>query len=267
MAGSLALPFSAGAPASLGCRRNNGSPGRVDLKVMAATSSTLDYKRLGLLLALLGVGVVGWHWPVLTPLKLVAVMGHETGHAAATWVMGGTVQRITVRPGESGECLSMIPSGLMARVAVSSAGYLGGCLGAVVLLVVTFRFGARRKLLLSLSLWLAGMGLLFGKDLFTVLFSLGMAGLFAAAARWLPESLVAGITLFIAAFQALYAVADVRDDLWNASVRAQSDAAILANTTGVPAIGWAVVWSAFSVAVLVLGGWAALRVRPKRLTT
>jgi hypothetical protein len=52
---------------------------------------------------------------------------------------------------------------------------------------------------------------------------------------------------------------DLKDDLWNGAVRAQSDAQLLANLTVVPAIVWAAVWTVVSLGILATGLVIALR--------
>lgn len=67
---------------------------------------------VGRLVALVGIviaSVLLWDFAVLTPFKLLAVMGHETGHAIAAKLVGGEVNQVTVRLNQSGECLSSIP--------------------------------------------------------------------------------------------------------------------------------------------------------------
>jgi hypothetical protein len=86
-----------------------------------------------------------------------------------------------------------------------------------------------------------------------------MAVAFGAGAKWLPDSLVGALNLFIASFTALYAVMDLKDDLWNPAVRSHSDAQLLANVTIVPAIVWAAVWTLVSLAIVVAGAALALR--------
>jgi hypothetical protein len=215
--------------------------------------------RLAVFVVILGVSLFFWESAVLAPFKLLSVMGHETGHAVAAKLVGGAVNRVTVRPNESGECLSAIPPSFMAKVAVYSAGYVGSAIIAVVLLALTFRFNARRGVLRAAAVWLAVMAFLFGRDLFTLGFCLGMSALFVAAARWLPEELVAPLNLFLASFTALYAVMDVRDDLWSHQVRSLSDAQLLADVTQIPAVVWALCWTLVSAAIVFAGALFALR--------
>jgi len=223
--------------------------------------SELHVGRLVTLIAIVVGSVFLWDTPVLTPFKLLAVMGHETGHALAAKLVGGDVNQVTVRLNQSGECLSSIPDGFFARVLVYSAGYVGSAIIAVLLLVLTFRFNARRVMLGAAAVWLTVMALFYGRDLFTLGFCIGMAVVFAAGAKWLPVELVGAFNLFIASFTALYAAMDLKDDLWTREVRAMSDAQLLANVTIVPAIVWAFVWTLLSVAILVLGGYLALKDR------
>jgi len=221
----------------------------------------LHLGRLAVLIGIVIGSVLLWDSPVLMPFKLLSVMGHETGHAIAAKLAGGEVNQVTVRPNQSGECLSSIPDGFMARVLVYSGGYVGSAIISVVLLLLTFRFNARRVMLGIAAGWLVFMALFYGRDLFTLGFCIGMAALFAAGARWLPLELVGGVNLFIASFTALYAAMDLKDDLWTSEVRALSDAQLLANVTIVPAIVWALLWTLLSVAILALGGFLAVRER------
>lgn len=226
--------------------------------------SELHPGRAALLLGILVAGLFFWDSPVLMPFKLLSVMGHETGHAVAALVAGGSVDSVTVRANESGQCLSRIPESFFAKVLVYSGGYVGSAIIAVVLLLLTFRFNARRFVLYAACVWLTVMGLFYARDAFTLAFCVVMALAFAAGAKWLPDGAVGMLNLFIAGFTALYALVDLKDDLWNGAVRSQSDAQLLANVTIVPAIVWAVLWTLVSVAVLVLGAWVALRDKPKK---
>ena len=222
-------------------------------------ASQLHPGRAALLIAIVVAGVVFWNSPFLLPFKLLSVMGHETGHALASLVVGGSVDRVTLSLDESGACLSRIPDGFFARAIVFSAGYVGSAIISVLLLLLSFRFDARRAMLAAACVWLALMGFIYARDAFTLVFALGMAALFGAGAKWLPDALVGGLNLFIASFTALYAVMDLKDDLWNSAVRSQSDAQLLADLTIVPAVVWAALWTLVSVAELMGGAFIALR--------
>jgi len=235
-----------GPMASLGAR----PPARVDLG------------RVLVLLAFVVLGLVFWESPLLTPVKLLVVMGHESGHAVATLLAGGQVQRVVLSADQSGACLSALPPGSWRTILVYSAGYVGSAIAGAVLLLLAFRFQMARGVLGAYAVWLAAVALLVAGSPFTVVFCLGMAALLGAAARWLPLLGVRLLVLFLATFTGLYALFDLRDDLWNSAVRAQSDAALLAAQTPVPALLWAGLWSLLSIVILGWGAVVALQSRP-----
>ena len=256
---------SAVTPAFQACsrhRRNNPRLAEVESLVKPAPAAySLDGGKLLLLVGFLVLGVVGWDWPVLWPFKLLAVMGHETGHAVASLLAGGSVSRVSIAGNESGECLSAIPTSFFARTIVYSAGYVGSAIISVVLLLLTFRFDLRRFMLGAACVWLSVMGLLYARDAFTLAFCFGMAIAFGLGARFLPAQVVGIVNLFIASFTALYAAMDLKDDLWNGAVRVHSDAQLLADITPIPAVVWALLWTALAMTLLGVGVFVAMRRR------
>ncbi|MBX7113468.1 MAG: M50 family metallopeptidase [Myxococcaceae bacterium] len=224
-----------------------------------APAVSFNVGRLLLFIGCIALGILAWELPVLWPLKLLAVLGHETGHAVATWLVGGSVTRVSIASNESGQCLSQLPQTFFGLVAVYSGGYVGSAVISAVLLLVTFRFNAQRVLLWAACGWLLLMGVLYARDFFTLGFCAGMAVLFGVAARYFAPGVQGAINVFLATFTALYAVMDLKDDLWNSAVRSQSDAQLLANVTHVPALFSAAVWSLLSVAIVVWGLYLSLR--------
>jgi len=226
-----------------------------------ASGAVLDPKRFGALIACVAVGIYFWDSPLLWPLKLLVVMMHESGHALAALLVGGSVERVSLAGNQSGQCLSLLPPSALGQIVVYSAGYVGSAVAGGVLLVLTLRYKVRRFVLGAAAAWLVVMAALYVRDGFTLLFCAGTATALALGAKYLPADAVDVVNLFIAAFSGLYAVFDLRDDLWSAN-RAQSDAAFLAQITYVPAIVWAVLWTAASLGIV---GWAIwLSVRPLR---
>lgn len=230
-----------------------------------ASGAQLDFGRLALLVLMLGVGWYFWDSPVFWPLKVLVVMMHESGHALATLLVGGSVDSIHLAANESGSCLSSLPPGFFAKVAVYSGGYLGSAVAGAGLLLATFRFQLRRWVLGTACVWLTVMGLVYGGDLFTVLFCLGTALVLGLCARFLPGGAVDVLNLFIAAFTALYAVFDLRDDLWNSAVRSHSDAALLAELTWVPSLVWAALWTLLAVGLLIVAAYWSMHAKPRGL--
>ncbi len=105
------------------------------------------------------------------------------------------------------------------------------------------------------------MGLLYAGDGFTRLFCLGTAVVLGLCARTLPDAAVDVLNLFLATFSAVYVLFDLRDDLWNSAVRAQSDAALLSQVTWIPAIVSALIWTVFSLGLLGAAAWFSMHGR------
>ena len=229
------------------------------------SGAPLDWPRLLVLAVALGLGVFFWHSPLLWPLKLLVVMMHESGHALATLFVGGRVDHIRIAADQSGQCLSYLPQGVFPKIAVYSAGYLGSTFAGAAMILLTYRYRLHRVVTAAAAVWLAVMTLFYVRDLFTAAFCVVTIAVLAACAKWLPDGPLDVLNLFIASFTALYAVFDLRDDLWNPDVRAQSDAALLAAQTHVPAVVWAFLWSVFSLLILAAALWLSVRgrARPK----
>ena len=104
----------------------------------------LDAGNFLLIAGLVAVGLLFWDSPLLLPVKLLVVMGHETGHAVATWLAGGEVQRVVLSADQSGACLSALPPGAWPTILVYSAGYVGSAIAGAVLLVLAFRLRLAR---------------------------------------------------------------------------------------------------------------------------
>ncbi|HME92469.1 MAG TPA: M50 family metallopeptidase [Myxococcaceae bacterium] len=224
-----------------------------------ASGAKLNWARLVTLVLCLSTALLFWDSRILLPLKLLVVMLHETGHALASLLVGGSVQKVNIAVNQSGQCLSMLPPGWFAKVVVYSAGYLGSALAGALLILATFRFSARRWVLGILCAWLMIMGVFYAGDVFTFVFCVGTALALGLAARLLPPSAVDLLNLFIAAFAGLYALFDLRDDLWSGAARSHSDAALLANLTYVPAIVWAALWTVIGVALLAVFAWISVQ--------
>jgi hypothetical protein len=227
----------------------------------------LDGGRLLVLLALAVAGVWLWDRPWLAPLRLLVVLVHETGHALATLALGGRVERVVIAADESGQCLSAVPPGWLAQVAVYSAGYLGSALSGALQLILAFRFRLHRPVLFAMGAWVTAMGLLYGGNAFTVVFCLFTGAALLALARVLPAGAVRAAVMGFAVFTGLYALFDLRDDLWRSSVRGVSDAALLAAQTHLPALAWAALWSLLSVVILGLAAWLSLRKGEGKIST
>lgn len=200
------------------------------------------------------VVAVGWLWqhPVLWPLKVTVVLFHELGHAVATWLTGGEVVAITLSPLEGGETVSRGGD----RLLILNAGYLGSLLAGMGLLASTkLPAGARITTLglgaslLAVSVLLVpwfSFGFAFTSIVGLVLLVVGLV-VPGIARRWLLR--------ILGVFSVLYAGMDVYSDVFARAfdVTVRSDAVMLAEATGVPALVWGGGWFVVGAAMLVLG--------------
>ena len=212
----------------------------------------LDGRLIAALAAAALAGVLFWNtWP-LYPFKLLVVLMHESGHAAAALMVGGSVDAIRISPDQGGVTLARIPPALLREIVVSSAGYVGSAVSACVLLYVAARSRDGRWPLVALAGWCALVAVLYVRDAFTLAFvgacalALGLLARYGAA--WVRRA----VLVFLAAFSCCYALYDIRDDLLHLrSWSGGTDADALARLTFIPAIVWGLGWAALSVGLLL----------------
>ncbi len=191
-----------------------------------------------------------WDSPLLWPVKIFVVFLHELSHTLALILTGGHPAGIQLSAHEGG--LAWGTGG--NRFVVLNAGYLGSLLWGVVLLAVAnrraavpwFLRGMGVVLAIATILWmrpLLSFGFLYGALAAVVLFALGSK---------LSATAGAIVLRFLGVFSCLYAVIDIfLDVIHPASWGRESDAAMLAELTGIPALVWGVAWSLLAAAVLI----------------
>jgi len=226
---------------------------------MQTAKETVDLKKVGVVILAVAVGVIGWNSPVIYPLKLLVVLFHEAGHAIAAKLVGGEVLSLTVNSLEGGLCTFRYQPTFFNTVVTASAGYLGSAIFGALLLVATLRYRAGKWVLAILCAGLSLVLILWVRDPFAVGVTLALAVVMGLGARFLPVDISQLFALFIAAFTSLYALFDLRDDLWSAERRAGTDAAILEKATHVPSIVWAVLWTLLGVGMLAGALWFSSR--------
>jgi hypothetical protein len=211
----------------------------------------LDGKLLLALLASAVAGVLFWNsWPIY-PFKLLVVLMHESGHAAATLLIGGSVEQIRVAADQSGVTYSRYSPSLINQVIVSSAGYVGSTVSGCVMLWIAARSKEGRWPLVALAAWCALVTVLYVRDGFTLVFVGGCALGLGLLARFGPSFLRRAVLVFIAAFSCCYALYDIRDDLFHFASSGASDADALAKATFIPAIVWGVGWGLLSIVLVI----------------
>src|SRR5438067_9945293 len=218
----------------------------------------LDGKLLFALAISAVAGVLFWNtWP-LYPFKLLVVLMHESGHAAATLLVGGSVDLIRISPDQGGVTFSRFPPSLLRQVIISSAGYLGSTISGCVLLWLAARSKEGRWPLIALAAWCALVTVLYVRDGFTLVFVGACALALGLLARYGAGWLRRAVLVFLAAFSCCYALYDIRDDLLHLrSWSGGTDADALARLTFIPAIVWGAAWGALSIALVL---WTLRRI-------
>jgi hypothetical protein len=206
-------------------------------------------RKLLLLLLLCGVlAIAFWNSWAVYPLKLLVVVLHESGHALATWAVGGRVDGMAIDRFQGGRTMSRIPGGLLPGMVVASAGYVGSTVFGATILVAAARARSGKGVLTVLAVLLGIALVVWVRDPFTALFlACTILGL-ALLARVLPDPLSRAAAVFLGVFAAAYALWDIRDDLFG--FHGGTDADILAHATGIPALVWAVLWAAIALLVI-----------------
>lgn len=211
-----------------------------------ATTKNRGVRTTALLIGTLLISLLLWDTFLLYPLRLLIVLVHESGHAAAAVLTGGQVHGIEISANESG--LARTSGG--SRFLILNAGYLTSALFGALLLRLIGSPTARKFALESLGVLLVIVGVIWVRDLFTWLF----CGLVAAALILLGLKATAQVETFvvglIASTSSLYALFDIRSDVLSfgamSSAASVSDAARLAEMTGIPAVVWGGAWIALS---------------------
>ena len=212
---------------------------------------------LGLALALVLLGnvpVLGW---LFYPFRVFGTFVHELGHGLAAILTGGQFQRFAVNPDLSGSALSA--DGV--RWIIASAGYVGSALFGGLLVILSSRGVPARKVLLWLGVILGVLCLLFVRNFFGAVTGLGLAAALIFAGRRLAPLWADGLLLLLAVQMMLGSLNSLLD-LLQLSVfsRTTTDAALMAQATGIPAMFWALLWTAISGVILFF----ALRIAYRR---
>jgi hypothetical protein len=213
---------------------------------------------LGLLMLIL------WRIPLFGllfyPFQLFNTFVHELSHGLVAIATGGGFNRFVVRPDLSGTAWSV--GGI--QWIIVSAGYIGSALfGGILTILAAWGAPARRVLF-----WLGGalglLCLLFVRNLFGIVTGFGLAAGLILAGRRLGPLWADGLLLLLAV-QAMLNSLDSMFDLVGFSLALggpRTDAQIMQDTTGIPAIFWALLWTTISVVILIVSLRVAYYRRP-----
>jgi len=197
------------------------------------------------------------------PFHLFVTLVHELSHGLAALLTGGRFLRFTIAYDSSG--LATTAGGW--RWLVIPAGYLGAALFGGVLLALTNRGSARarRWVAMGLGLFFAVALLLFARNVPAIIIS-GLAAAALLALGMYGSQLWLTFGLNLLAIQCSLNALDSVIGLTRLSAGpfvGPNDAQSMANLTHIPAVVWAVLWSAAALAVLIGSVYLSLRVETR----
>lgn len=229
-----------------------------------------------LLLAATVITIALWFVPfgeyALYPIRLFVTFVHEGSHVLAALLTGASVKSLTVSSDGSGGVESL-SGGWFSILLTSSSGYLGTTAFGALLLVLIRRAISARAVLIASGAFVLLMSILFGffaplwnifsadvsfgSVAFTVVSGLILsAGLFAvgrfAPAKWANFALafLAVQCLLNAAFD-LITLFFINAPLIGSHIH--TDAANMAQASGLPAFVWVLLWIGISVLLISVG--------------
>ena len=202
----------------------------------------------------------------LYPLRLFVTFVHESGHALASLLVGGSVSSVSVAPNGSGLTYSTGYTALTAWL-VCSAGYLGTTLFGAALLQLGRARGLQnpgRVMLYALAGAMLAI-MIWVRDPFTLVTGLGIAGLFWFAARKASPRVAEFLAMFLAVQCSLNALVDLRTLLYLSTKmpEAHTDALNMQHMYLLPAAFWAFMWALTAVVVLGVSLWSYFRAMAK----
>lgn len=209
--------------------------------------------REGILVGVAAAILVLWHVPglglIFYPFQVFGTFIHELSHGLAAIATGGSFHRFVVNPDLSGVAWS---AGGLSWI-VTSAGYIGSAAFGGLLALLAARGARSREVLFWLGVGLGLLCLLFVRSVFGIVSGLVLAAslLFAAqrlTLRWADGLLlVLAVQLMLGGLESLFGLVQL-----SAASHAMTDAAIMQQSTGIPAIVWALLWTAVSIVILLI---------------
>ncbi len=203
-------------------------------------------KQLIYLIALLVLIMVCWEYPVLYPLKLLVVFFHESSHAIATILTGGTVKELVINKDQGGHVISQGGNPFI----ILSAGYIGSLLFGVVIYIASVKSHYDKIIMMALAIGIIVITVLLSRSLFSWIFGLLSGGAMLLMAKYLAEQYNDFALRLIGLTSMMYAPLDIYSDTISRSYL-QSDAYFLAEYLGGTTLLWGSIWMLISIAVII----------------
>jgi hypothetical protein len=202
-------------------------------------------KQLSLLILLLGLIIIAWDYSILYPLKLLVVFFHESSHALAALLTGGTVKELIINKDQGGHVISQGGN----QFIILSAGYIGSLLWGVVIYLTSVKTNYDKTIMAVLAVSIIIITVVFSRSLFSWLFGLLTGGVMLLMAKYLAEKYNDFALRVIGLTSMMYAPLDIYSDTISRSYL-PSDAYLLAEYTGGATILWGGIWIIISVIVI-----------------
>jgi len=197
-----------------------------------------------------------WDTALIYPVKVFVVLLHEVSHALAAVATGGAVEQINLDPNQGGVAYTRggIP------FLILSAGYLGSLLWGGLFVMLGFsRWLRPRWIIGALGAGTLLLPVFVVRGFFGIVFVLAFGAALLAGARYLSQGWNRALLLGLGLTSCLYAILDIKSDVLDRP-ELMSDAAMLAEMTGIPTVFWGFLWIAIALLVSAwLLRWVARR--------
>jgi hypothetical protein len=219
------------------------------------------------------ISVVLWFIPfaefLTYPFRIFVTFIHEGGHAIAALLTGNSVASLSVAMNASGETYTT-QGGLISQIFIASAGYIGSMAFGALLLILIRKAIAARIVLLGCGIFVFALTMIYGllKPVFSmnawsgIPFTLLAGTVITVGLVLIARFASARVATFFVSFLAVQCVLNALFDLKNVLFLSSpfvpavpTDAANMAQATGIPAILWTVIWIALALGIL----WFAMR--------
>jgi hypothetical protein len=202
-------------------------------------------KQLIYLIVLLLLIMLGWNTVLLYPLKLLVVFFHESSHALATLLTGGSVKELVIDKDQGGHVVSQGGN----QFIILSAGYLGSLLWGVAIFAASVKSQHDKTIMQALGVGILLITVLLSRSIFSWIFGLLSGGAMLVMAKCLAEKYNDFILRVIGLTSILYAPLDIYSDTISRH-QLESDAYLLAEHTGGTTLLWGSVWIIISLVVI-----------------
>ncbi len=188
-----------------------------------------------------------WYTPVVYPLKIFVVLLHELSHAVALWLTGGSVESISLDPRQGG---LTIGRGGIAFVTLS-AGYLGSLAFGGLLMMGSRSSRIRSGTLLgAVGVAVLVLTAVYIRGAFGIVYGAFTGVALLVGAKLLSQVWASRLIMALGLTSVCYAILDIKSDIIDRP-GLRSDAAMLAELTGIPTVVWGFVWIGIAITAAV----------------